>query len=143
MLNLFALNIFAAIFVTGHRVKNLKDIHTTTLTTGWKHKLVGFLLISHIGLQVFLPYSHFITKVSSQYTNLYHLELGSVTYWSLLCQELQMYHKCQATLNINVLIIAIQLHEYYLIEHRINVILFVYQFQIRTCHVSLYRKKCQ
>jgi len=83
MLNLFAMNVFAAVFVVGNRVKNLKDIHTTTLKTGWKHKLVGFLLISHIGLQVFLPYSHFITKVPSQDTNSYHLELGSVTYWSL------------------------------------------------------------
>jgi len=80
MLNMFVINVFAAIFVIGHRVKNLKDIHTTTLTNGWKHKLVGFLLISHIGLQVFLPYSHFITKVSSQDTNSYHLELGSVAH---------------------------------------------------------------
>lgn len=29
----------------------------------WKHKLVVGLLLTHCGLQVFLPYSHFITKV--------------------------------------------------------------------------------
>lgn len=29
----------------------------------WKHTLVVCLLLSHCGLQVFLPYSHFITQV--------------------------------------------------------------------------------
>jgi hypothetical protein len=65
MLNLFAVNVFAAIFVTGQTVKNL-TVHKPNFKTGWKHKLVGFLLISHIGLQLFLPYSHFITKVTCQ-----------------------------------------------------------------------------
>jgi hypothetical protein len=83
MLNLFAISVFAAIFVIGRAVKNLKNVPTPTLKIGWKHKVVGFLLFSHIGLQVFLPYSHFITKVSCQYTNSYHLEIVSFTYWSL------------------------------------------------------------
>lgn len=30
----------------------------------WKHRLVVILLLSHCGLQAFLPYSHFITKAS-------------------------------------------------------------------------------
>jgi hypothetical protein len=51
------------ILFTEEKVKKLKDIPTHTLKIGWKHNLVGFLLISHIGLQTFLPYSHFITKV--------------------------------------------------------------------------------
>lgn len=29
----------------------------------WKHRLVVSLLLSHCGLQTFMPYSHFITKV--------------------------------------------------------------------------------
>lgn len=31
----------------------------------WKHRLVLVLLICHCSLQVFLPYSHFITKVTT------------------------------------------------------------------------------
>jgi hypothetical protein len=59
---LSVLNVSAVFFVTEKKVK-LKEAPTQTLQIGWKHKLVGFLLISHIGLQAFLPYSHFITKV--------------------------------------------------------------------------------
>lgn len=33
--------------------------------TTWKHKVTVSLLITHCGLQLFLPYSHFITKVST------------------------------------------------------------------------------
>ncbi|PNF20660.1 hypothetical protein B7P43_G03021 [Cryptotermes secundus] len=51
------------------KVKKLKGAPTYTLKIGWKHKVVGFLLISHIGLQAFLPYSHFITKGYNNWTN--------------------------------------------------------------------------
>jgi hypothetical protein len=57
-------NISLIIFITEEKVKKLKEVSTQTLQIGWKHNLVGFLLIGHIGLQAFLPYSHFITKVS-------------------------------------------------------------------------------
>lgn len=53
--------------VKKEKKKILKDIKpelelATKIT--WKHKLVVCLLLSHCGLQVFLPYSHFITKVN-------------------------------------------------------------------------------
>ncbi|PSN30216.1 Vitamin K-dependent gamma-carboxylase [Blattella germanica] len=35
----------------------------------WKQKLVVFLLITHMGLQMFLPYSHFITKGYNNWTH--------------------------------------------------------------------------
>jgi hypothetical protein len=60
---LSTINVSADIFLTEQKIKKLKQDSTQTLTIGWKHKLVGSLLISHIGLQAFLPYSHFITKV--------------------------------------------------------------------------------
>ncbi|KAJ8947431.1 hypothetical protein NQ318_009637, partial [Aromia moschata] len=34
----------------------------------WKHRLVAALLICHCGLQMFLPYSHFITKGYNNWT---------------------------------------------------------------------------
>lgn len=47
---------------------NKKDPNATkqkelTENINWKHKLVVCLLLSHCGLQIFLPYSHFLTKV--------------------------------------------------------------------------------
>lgn len=35
----------------------------------WKHNVVVSLLLCHVGLQVFLPYSHFITKGYNNWTN--------------------------------------------------------------------------
>ncbi|KAJ8971128.1 hypothetical protein NQ314_000860 [Rhamnusium bicolor] len=35
----------------------------------WRHKFVVTLLICHCGLQIFLPYSHFITKGFNNWTN--------------------------------------------------------------------------
>ncbi|XP_049821936.1 vitamin K-dependent gamma-carboxylase isoform X2 [Aethina tumida] len=35
----------------------------------WKHRLVVALLLSHCGLQTFMPYSHFITKGYNNWTN--------------------------------------------------------------------------
>lgn len=32
----------------------------------WYHHLTAVLLLSHTGMQLFLPYSHFITKVCSR-----------------------------------------------------------------------------
>jgi hypothetical protein len=58
------LNISVVIFITEQRVQKLKEVPAQTLQIGWKHNLVMFLLISHIGLQAFLPYSHSVTKVS-------------------------------------------------------------------------------
>ncbi|XP_069669123.1 vitamin K-dependent gamma-carboxylase isoform X2 [Periplaneta americana] len=46
----------------GQSIKKLQDGRRDTFTIGWKHKLITCLLISHTGLQIFLPYSHFITK---------------------------------------------------------------------------------
>lgn len=46
---------------------NKMDLHkgqTLEKNVKWKHRLVAALLICHCGLQMFLPYSHFITKVS-------------------------------------------------------------------------------
>lgn len=45
------------------RCNGMTELSLPTKTT-WKHKLTVSLLITHCGLQVFLPYSHFITKVS-------------------------------------------------------------------------------
>ncbi|CAG9827187.1 unnamed protein product [Diabrotica balteata] len=41
--------------------------YNTTIT--WQHKLVVSLVLFHCGLQVFLPYSHFITKGYNNWTN--------------------------------------------------------------------------
>ncbi|KDR20856.1 vitamin K-dependent gamma-carboxylase isoform X2 [Zootermopsis nevadensis] len=54
---------------TEQMVKKFKEVPTQTLQIGWKHNLVAFLLISHIGLQAFLPYSHFITKGYNNWTS--------------------------------------------------------------------------
>lgn len=49
--------------------KNRKtEDHLPTKIT-WKHRLVVVLLLSHCGLQAFLPYSHFITKVGNSQHN--------------------------------------------------------------------------
>lgn len=50
--------IYTKAYVKEHRYLHLQSNIT------WKHKFVVALLICHCGLQAFLPYSHFITKVS-------------------------------------------------------------------------------
>lgn len=42
--------------------KNLSNEKEIEIT--WKHKMVVVLLMTYVGTQLFLPYSHFITKVS-------------------------------------------------------------------------------
>lgn len=43
--------------------KKTKEEQLPTEVT-WKHRIVVILLMSHCGLQTFLPYSHSVTKVS-------------------------------------------------------------------------------
>ncbi|CAH1105219.1 unnamed protein product, partial [Psylliodes chrysocephalus] len=45
-----------------------KDKHLPTRSK-WKQKIVTMLLLYHCGLQLFLPYSHFITKGYNNWTN--------------------------------------------------------------------------
>lgn len=47
--------------------KNRKDHEKLPEKVTWKHRLVTVLLLTHCGLQAFLPYSHFITKVWNSY----------------------------------------------------------------------------
>ncbi|XP_049773987.1 vitamin K-dependent gamma-carboxylase isoform X1 [Schistocerca cancellata] len=56
------------------KLKNFKShqqsaVPAQTLSLTWKHSFVATLLISYTGLQVFLPYSHFITKGYNNWTN--------------------------------------------------------------------------
>lgn len=43
--------------------KQEKDNVNFPTEPNWKHKLIVCLLLTHCGLQIFMPYSHFITKV--------------------------------------------------------------------------------
>lgn len=56
---------------TGNDVKHANiekrsslDINKMNKSVSWRQRLVCILLLSHCGIQAFLPYSHFITKVS-------------------------------------------------------------------------------
>ncbi|KAJ3643909.1 hypothetical protein Zmor_026591 [Zophobas morio] len=49
-------------------INQYKDLQLPRDVT-WKHKLVVALLLTHCGFQVFLPYSHFITKGYNNWTN--------------------------------------------------------------------------
>lgn len=53
--------------------KDRKKEHRLPVKVTWKHRLVVVLLLTHCGLQAFLPYSHFITKVSSHLRNAVYL----------------------------------------------------------------------
>lgn len=43
-------------------------IYSTKHKIKWKHRLVVALLLTHCGLQAFLPYSHFLTKGYNNWT---------------------------------------------------------------------------
>ncbi|XP_067011234.2 vitamin K-dependent gamma-carboxylase [Anabrus simplex] len=50
------------------KLKAKSDLNSESKLT-WKHHLVVILLLSHVGVQAFLPYSHFITKGYNNWTN--------------------------------------------------------------------------
>lgn len=49
--------------------RDLKQISIRSARATRKRKFVVFLLLSHVALQVFLPYSHFVTKVYRIFQN--------------------------------------------------------------------------
>lgn len=49
--------------------RDLKQISIKSARATRKRKFIVFLLLSHVALQVFLPYSHFVTKVYRIFQN--------------------------------------------------------------------------
>uniref|UniRef100_A0A6P7G1S4 Vitamin K-dependent gamma-carboxylase isoform X1 n=1 Tax=Diabrotica virgifera virgifera TaxID=50390 RepID=A0A6P7G1S4_DIAVI len=52
-----------------YQLKGKKDPPEYNTRITWQHKLVVGLVLSHCSLQLFLPYSHFITKGYNNWTN--------------------------------------------------------------------------
>lgn len=78
MIITYYLNIWVLLGTTSQETKIVKKEKIT-----WKHNMVALLLISHAGLQVFLPYSHFITVVSIKN----HDGFSSFSSYLQICQE--------------------------------------------------------
>ncbi|KAJ9579946.1 hypothetical protein L9F63_004419, partial [Diploptera punctata] len=53
---------------SGYKIKKSQE-ETSMKTLNWKQKLVVCLIITHMGIQCFLPYSHFITKGYNNWTH--------------------------------------------------------------------------
>ncbi|XP_056643907.1 vitamin K-dependent gamma-carboxylase isoform X1 [Diorhabda sublineata] len=65
--------ILSLLIKTNKKPRNTNDFKENKIKTElhikWRHKLVVGLLLTHCTLQVFLPYSHFITKGYNNWTN--------------------------------------------------------------------------